>query len=255
MTEQVEPMLKALVSGYSKKNGVTVRPHNRRVPPKKHPQKGEKGERVVIHEPSRESAEATWYNPNATATFVPDGNVPKEINGIAIHDWSDAPITTGGWNFVDGVNHDLDEPPFIVPSGKRRASGVIVQEKDGRVWMISPTNRFGGYNNTFPKGGAEEGLSDQANALKECFEESGLKVKITGFIGDFERTTSVGRMYLAERVGGDPTQCGWETQAVRLVPKGDLYNYLNMYPDWAIAEKIGAGPIPQNLSQYSEKTD
>ncbi|MNH39989.1 hypothetical protein D3C79_1012350 [compost metagenome] len=66
-------------------------------------------------------------------------------------------------------------------------------------------------------------------------------MEITGLIGDFERTTSVARMYRARRVGGDPTASGWETQAVSLVPKEKMYDLLNMWPDHPIAESIGAG--------------
>ena len=33
---------------------------------------------------------------------------------------------------------------------------------------------------------------------------------IVGVLGDFERTTSVARFYVAERVGGTPSRQGWE---------------------------------------------
>src|SRR3546814_3051951 len=92
-------------------------------------------------------------------------------------------------------------PPFHVSPGKVASSGVIVEEPDGRVWLVGPTNGFGGYRSTFPKGNAEPELSLQANAIKEAFEETGLRVKITGFVGDFTRTTSVARLYRAVRVG------------------------------------------------------
>lgn len=246
-------MIKALVKGYRRKSGVFVRPHTRKNRMRRHPQRGDDGKPVTIERPSTPSAPESWSDPDQVATFVPNGNAPNKLNGIAVTAWGDAPTTVAGWDFVDGINHDLDEPDMILPPGKRAAAGVIVVEKDGRVWLTSPTNQYGGYNNTFPKGTAEAGLSLQGNALKECFEESGLKVKIVGLLGDFERTTSVGRMYLAERVGGDPTDCGWETQAMQLVPKGMLYRYLNMYPDWGIAEKIGAGPVPLDLSNHAFK--
>jgi hypothetical protein len=58
----------------------------------------------------------------------------------------------------------------------------------------------------------------QASAIKEAYEESGLKVEITGFLGDIVRTTSVARYYTAKRVGGDPAKMGWESQSVSLVP-------------------------------------
>jgi 8-oxo-dGTP pyrophosphatase MutT (NUDIX family) len=125
------------------------------------------------------------------------------------------------------------------------ASGVVIEEKDGRVWLIHPTNAYGGYEASFPKGGVEKGLSLQASACKEAWEESGLKVRITGFLMDVERTTSKARFYRAERVGGDPTDCGWESEAVSLVPRSHLYDLLNMHTDHGIAEAVGAGPAPK----------
>lgn len=247
-------LIKGYIKGYSRKDGTYVRPHHRdtgkaadATPPLTHyhPKPGDAGEPVAIKEPATPSAASTWHNPNAVATFVPDGDAPLSINGVPLRSWKDHPRTVEGWDYVDGVNDDLEEPPFDLPAGKKASSGVIIQEPDGRVWLISPTNAFGGYRCSFPKGTAEDELSLQANAIKEAFEESGLKVEITGFLGDFERTTSKARMYLARRVGGVPTAMGWETQAVHLVPKGKLYDHLNMWSDHGIAEAIGAGPAPK----------
>lgn len=249
-------LLKAHVKGYSRKDGVYVPPHERKDGPaaavdkKKpavihHPQRSEGGARVKIHNPTHPSSHSTWHNPKAVATFVPRGDIPMSINGIQIKRWTGHPKTSAGWNYVDGVNDALHEPAFNLPAGKKASSGVIIEESDGRVWLIHPTNQFGGYNASFPKGTAEPDLSLQANAIKEAFEESGLQVEITGFIGDFERTTSVARMYKARRIGGDPTDAGWETQAVSLVPKERLYDLLNMWPDHPIAESIGAGEAPK----------
>ena len=120
---------------------------------------------------------------------------------------------------------------------KSVGAGVVIEEPDGRVWLTAPTNGFGGYNATFPKGTAEPGLSLQANAIKEAFEETGLQVRITGIVGDFERTTSIARMYTARRVGGDPTKMGWETQAVQLVPKEKLLEAMNMPSDKEIVAR------------------
>ncbi len=257
-------LVKGHVKGYSKKDGTYVKPHERQddrapaaaeaKPVHHHPRLGEKGEPVEIKHPSHASAPSTWHNPDAVATFVPDGDVPLSINGIPLRAWKDHPRTAEGWDYVDGVNDDLEEPPFDLPPGKKAASGVVIEEPDGRVWLIHPTNQFGGYEASFPKGTAEPELSLQANAIKETFEEAGLKVEITGFLGDYERTTSKARIYRAKRVGGDPTRCGWETQAVSLVPKGKLYDLLNMWSDHGIAEEIGAGPAPKqpDKPKYSQ---
>jgi 8-oxo-dGTP pyrophosphatase MutT (NUDIX family) len=69
-------------------------------------------------------------------------------------------------------------------------------------------------------------MSMQATAIKEAFEESGLQVAIISFIGDFDRTLTRTRYYLAKRVGGTPAKMGWESQAVLLVPSARLGEYL-----------------------------
>ena len=74
-------------------------------------------------------------------------------------------------------------------------------------------------------------MTPQATAIKETFEESGLQIQITGWIGDFERTTSVTRYYFARRIGGNPAQMDWESQAVKLVPKKKLFTVLNHAKD------------------------
>jgi len=248
----MDAMVKAHIKGYSKKDGTYVRPHDRDTGPgapehvpEHHPRVDDAGKPVVIKRPSKPSAPSTWHNPDAVATFVPGGDVPLAINGVPIRKWKDHPRTVEGWDYTDLVNDDLEEPPFHLPPGKKASAGVVIQEKDGRVWVVHPTNQFGSYEATWPKGTVEEGLSLQASACKEAFEESGLKVRIIGFLGDFDRTTSKARMYLAERVSGDPTDVTWESQGVSLCPRGNLYDLLNLWPDHGIAEKIGAGPAPK----------
>lgn len=248
----MDDLLKAHIKGYSKKDGTYVRPHDRDTgpgatqhEPEHHPRVDDAGKPVVIKRPSKPSAPSTWHNPDAVATFVPGGDVPLAINGVPIRKWKDHPRTVEGWDYCDGINEDLIEPPFTLPPGKKAAAGVVIEEPDGRIWLVAPTNEFGGYRATLPKGTAEPELSLQGNALKECFEECGLKVQITGFIMDVERTTSKARIYRAKRVGGSPVDVGWESQAVHLAPKGHLYDLLNMWTDHGVAEAIGAGPAPR----------
>lgn len=253
-----ELLVKGHVHGYAKRDGTYVKPHEREdngaAKPSSaknphahavHPRVGEKGEPVVVKAPSHASAPSTWHHPDAVATFVPDGDVPASINGVGLRAWKDHPKTAEGWDYCHGVNDDLHEPAFHLPPGKKAASGVVIEEPDGRVWLVHPTNQFGGYQASFPKGTAEPDLSLQANAIKEAFEECGLQVEITGFLGDYERTTSVARMYTARRVGGTPIAMGWESQAVSLVPKTRLYEQLNMWSDHGIAEDLGAGEKPK----------
>lgn len=210
-----------------------------------HPQLDHNGQPVAIHAPHKPSADDTWSSPDLAATFVPGGPVPAELNGVPFVSWADAPTSTDEWEHVEGQNPDIDEPDLELAHGKHAGAGVVIEEPDGRVWLVAPTNAFGGYKASFPKGTAEMELSLQANAIKEAYEESGLQVEITGFLMDVERSTSVARYYTARRVGGTPADAGWESQAVHLVPREQLYQFLNNPNDHGLAEALGAGPAPK----------
>lgn len=248
--------LKANVRGHVKKNGTYVSPYQTKAPAAKpasvvkHPKQSHEGKDVLIHHPTKPSPKAAWSDPDAVATFVPGGDMPAELNGIPFASWGDHPRSLHEWADVPG-QLELDEPELEEKPGKHVSAGVVVEEADGRVWLVAPTNAFGGYKATFPKGTQDDGLSLQATAIKEAFEESGLKVEITGFVGDVERTTSIGRYYLARRVGGTPADMGWESQAAHLVPRERLYDLLNRNTDHGIAESVGAGPAP--VAQPADK--
>ncbi|MGF6641739.1 NUDIX hydrolase, partial [Paraburkholderia sp. MM6662-R1] len=203
-----------------------------------HPQRGEDGKPFKVNEPSSPSAPATWTDPAAVAVFVPAGETPASLNGVAFAPWTDHPKTDEGWAFVPGQMPDLEEPDMET-KGKAPAAGVVVEEPDGRVWMVKPSNAFAGYVTTFPKGHADEGHSLQATAIKEAFEESGLQVEITGFIGDVERGQTMTRYYRARRVGGTPSAMGWETQAAVLAPRADVHGELNRSVDRGVATLAG----------------
>jgi len=178
-----------------------------------------------------------------TQTFGKQNLPPHSLNGVAF-DHFDAPKTNQGWNQL-AAKTKIDEPPFNIPKGESAGAGVIIQEPDGRVWVIHPTNAYGGYAATFPKGGVEKDMNLQSTAMKEAFEESGLKVELTGFAGDIKRTTSTARYYYAKRVGGTPVDAGWESENVTLAPVEDLHDILNVPTDKGMASKfLGASPKP-----------
>lgn len=208
--------------------------------PTPHPKPGDAGETITINHPNKPGLVVAWTDACKMAIFTLGGNAPKTINGIAIVAWADHPSTTKDWNSLELLMPTLNEPP-IPKSGLPIATGVVIVEPDGRIWMVSPTNKFGGYETTFPKGKRDDkNLSLQANAIKEGFEESGLKARITGYLGDFKRTTSITRLYLAERVSGNPTDMGWESQAVKLVPP----------PEWAaLLKNPSDSPVLAALQQ------
>lgn len=138
--------------------------------------------------------------------------MPASLNGVALAPAALTPIE----------GEAVAEPPFVLPSGLKAAAGAVVVEDDGRVWLVSPTNGFGGYSATFPKGRVDAGGSLQHTAIREVFEESGLLVRLQAHLIDVRRTQTYTRYYIARRIGGCPSAMGWETQAVHLVPADRL---------------------------------
>jgi len=203
-----------------------------------HPRPGSMGEPIRLKCPSQASPLSHWDSPTTIATAVPDGPRPGILNGLAFQAWIDAPSDVPAWAQVAGQGSFL-EPPFPATS-QDHAAGVVILERDGRVWTVSPSNRYGGYTNTFPKGRSETGLTLRATAIKEAFEESGLQVTLTAWLVDVPRSSTLTRYYLAERVGGDPSAMGWETQAVHLVPVAQLAAHANHLNDLKILAALAA---------------
>jgi hypothetical protein len=161
------------------------------------------------------------------------------VDGLEISSWKHAPTDAAGWEQL-AQTEDFDEPPLATAAGKAPASGAVVVEADGRVWVVSPSNQSGGYTHTFPKGelDATTEISLRANALKKVFEQSGLHVALTGFLCDASCSTRVTRFYLARRVGGNPADMGWESQAVHLVPGAQLPDFVLHAHDRRILEAL-----------------
>ncbi len=202
-----------------------------------HPKLTEEGHPVAIKHPSQPSPPSAWGDPNKAATVTPGGAMPLEICGQAICAWKILPTCVQQWEELGAVRA-FDEPEFKPQLGKQNAAGAVILEADGRVWVVSPSNGFGGYKNTFPKGRVDHGFSLRACAVKESFEEAGLKVELTGYLCDAIRHTTVTRYYLARRRGGDPADMGWESQAVHLVPIAALASFVAHPNDQPVIKAI-----------------
>lgn len=189
-----------------------------------HPERDERGRTVTIHSPDKPTPAASWSDPEAHALITPAHTALDSDSRFseAKPDWHDT-----------SLHGAFEEPALNNRSGKHLASGVIIHEDDGRVWAVHPTNQFGGYEATFPKGRVDAGLDPRANAIKEAWEESGLAVQLTSHAADVERSTSYTRYYHARRIGGHPKRMGWESQAVSLVPKSQLHKVVN-HPNDAV---------------------
>jgi ADP-ribose pyrophosphatase YjhB (NUDIX family) len=202
-----------------------------------HPRLNDKGEWVTIYHPIAPTPMSAFEDPDRYAVMLPNGQAPKSLHGIAFQPWQNIPKSLAEWAHVEGQSQ-LEEPSFIPKHGKKLAAGVVILEPDGRCWLVAPTNAFGGYKATFPKGRLESGMTPQATAIKEAYEEAGLQVEITAYIGDFERSTTLTRYYLGRRIGGLPTRMQWESQAVMLVPKSQLLKVLNHPTDHTVIEAL-----------------
>ncbi len=185
-----------------------------------HPKPDDSGDPVVIERPSKPSPMAAWSHPDRTAAVAPDGRVPKTLHGVALKPWVSPPTSATEWETLAEASM-IEVPAFKAPKGFAPAAGVVIREPDGRIWLVCPTNQFGGYEVTFPKGRLE-GKSLQATAICEAYEESGLQVRLIRHLLDTRRTQTYTRYYLAERIGGSPADMGWESQCVLLVPPSQL---------------------------------
>jgi len=185
-----------------------------------HPKLSKYG-KVVIENPHKDSPLEHWKDSNKHATITPESKL-----NITFHS-------------TDEDYDEIDEPPI---NKNISATGTIIEESDGRIWIIHPTNEFSDVKATFPKGQIEKSLTLQENAIKEAFEETGLKVKLTKFACDILRYNGkINRFYYAKRIGGHPKDMGWESQAVSLVPKNKLKEVLHKSNDLEIVDIILKG--------------
>lgn len=217
-----------------------------------HPRHDDAGKPVILASPSTPTPLACWDDPSAIARVVPDGPLPAQLNGLALAPWTADGARGREWPWeAAGATPDRiptqsrdegawgqEAPPLVVSPGQAPAAGAVVMEPDGRVWVIHPSNAFGGYRATFPKGKQEPGLSLEQTAIKETFEEAGLVIALTHWLVDVPRSTSVCRYFLARRIGGTPAAMGWESQAVSLVPFARLGEVLHHPNDQPLLEAL-----------------
>lgn len=200
-----------------------------------HPALDPRGNQVVLANPSAPGDMAHWSLPDRIAAAVPMSPMPAQLAGIAFLPWT-PPHSGDGWE--ESTAPEFDEPPFDLMEGKAAAAGVAIVEPDGRVWLVSPSNQFGGYQNTLPKGRVDPGMSLHATAIREAYEETGLLTEITGFLIDSIRTLTHTRYYIGRRIGGCPSRMGWETQAVHLVPRSLLAQMLKHSNDGPVLQAL-----------------
>lgn len=164
----------------------------------------------------------------------------------------------------------LDVSPLDFDTGtKRKAAGTIVVVPPGAiihsakksyiydvpsVVLVYPTGAFANAL-TFPKGGVDKGEDVRTAAKRETFEETGLLVRLDSHLGDFKRTTSIARMYIASFIGGSPYKAGPETDAVTVRPLNHFYKFkdANVVESATYLSYVNALPWAKPLSAIDRK--
>lgn len=200
-----------------------------------HPRRDGAGRKVLIRRPSKPSPASAWGDPSATVVVVPGGRVPAELHGIPFEPWS--PPDRGWWGAA-AADAAVAEPPLTCPPHLQLAAGIVVLERDQRIWLARPTNRFGGVGHVVPKGRIDQGETPAAAAMRECWQETGLLVHLDGHLIDQARSTTFTRFYVGRRVGGCPAAMGWESQAAVLAPPAGLGDLLSAPHDAALVAAI-----------------
>ncbi|WP_146029359.1 MULTISPECIES: NUDIX hydrolase [Stutzerimonas stutzeri subgroup] len=178
------------------------------------------------------------------------------LHGIAYRPWRDHPASVEEWELPDIISPSLTEPP-LEEGGKLPAAGAVIIEPDYRVWVAHLHEPFNAACVGFPTARKDPKLSLQATAIREAWERTGLKVRIIGWLGDFDEEITRTRYYLAARVGGAPAACGWERPTMSLVTLDALMQYpalrvspteakclaalqnvLNISPDWSTPSSV-----------------
>jgi ADP-ribose pyrophosphatase YjhB (NUDIX family) len=133
------------------------------------------------------------------------------------------------------------DPQAPKPTNRKASASVVVRDEDGRVLLLRRTD-----NDlwTIPTGAVKRGETVAEAAVRECREETGLEVEITGIVGVFsnpdhviayvkgdkvkEVRQPINVCLHARQVGGEPTRTK-EAAEVAWVATGKLDRY-NLHP-------------------------
>lgn len=192
-----------------------------------HPHTDSENNKVAILRPDIPSSPHLWHDSTQAVCFTPGCVVPNHLNNI--------PIKSIKPNWDNHTVKDIDSHiPFHNSLGFHTAAGIVIVEPDHRVWLTTPSNHYGGYKFTFPKGSRNDREHLRHTAVRETHEETGLLAEPLAYLGDYKRHTSVSRMYVGRRVSGSPADQGWESQAIHLIPLEHLHNYVHTPVDQTI---------------------
>lgn len=139
---------------------------------------------------------------------------------------------------------------------KKVCGGAIVVNKQGKVLLVKPTNGYGGYDWTFPKGyPAQIDPTTAATAMREAKEETGYSAKPVKFVGQFlHNDGGLCDYYECELANNEPTLFDEdETEAVKWCSLVEALELLNDSVDVQILGQANA-LIPRLLLKGSNHT-
>jgi 8-oxo-dGTP pyrophosphatase MutT (NUDIX family) len=127
------------------------------------------------------------------------------------------------------------------------SAGGVVWNRKGEVAVVLQKSRAKHLQWTFPKGRIDRGETTESAALREVYEESGLRARILGYLGEHENDrhfTHYYQMYLEQDDGVHDR----ETKEVRFVKLAKARRLLSSRRDLNVlkrARKYAQGDVPK----------
>ncbi|HJZ89104.1 MAG TPA: NUDIX domain-containing protein [Polyangia bacterium] len=116
------------------------------------------------------------------------------------------------------------------------SSGGVVFNRRGEVALVKQHGRRAGLRWTFPKGKVDAGESVQEAAVREVREESGLRARITAYLGAYEGERAIVHYFVMVLEGDDRVHDG-ETVEVCFAAPGRARKLLRSRRDRAVLKR------------------
>jgi 8-oxo-dGTP pyrophosphatase MutT (NUDIX family) len=111
---------------------------------------------------------------------------------------------------------------------KEIAYGGVIINDQGKILLREAHHHYDGYVWTFPKGRQKPGETPEETALREVFEETGIKIEIKGRLpGVYEGGTTENIYFLMSFIE-DTGKFDRETQSVRWVALQEAKDLISM---------------------------
>lgn len=146
-------------------------------------------------------------------------------------DWP-APVTQAAVALEPGKDVAAGVVAVLPPNTRFSGGGKTYQSPHPMVMLVHPRNNFSGPL-AFPKGRVDKGEGLTRAAVREVWEETGVKVRPVALLRNFKAgkphvpdpkqpdwtgTTTVTRYYIGYVIGGHPKRYGWEADSVTFKP-------------------------------------